>query len=426
MELSALGLREQPFRTQGEPVTLVSYEAQLAALDFLAETASCEHALGLFQGPPLSGKSTTLETFTRSLGENTAFALVNGAGAETGALLKDILGQFGYDFEFSTTNELINMLRVFVLQQAASNQPPLLILENVHAMGPSALGALCQFVSLRSRDRCALRLVLASDRPLEAMMRAPAMAAAVARREIRTFQLEPMSDFETKGYVYTKLKAGGCREPAKVFPEDVCLELHAASNGWPGWVERLVLRALARAEKLPITSELVERTDTFDNLPALVEAECDWPVDEEAKPPTLIVTRGGQMLEELLMDGTRLLIGRSEHNDLSISSRFVSRHHALFVRAGKSTFLMDLNSTNGTFVNSRRISNLMLRHEDVVQLGYHRIKFLDPSAIERAGPDDTDLTETVVMKSLEDMRRLLAQETTEAISGDDSPAAADG
>lgn len=426
MELSALGLREQPFRTQGEAVTLVPYEAQLAALDFLADVAAHECALGLLQGPPLSGKSTILRDFTRSLGEHTAFALVDGAGAETCALLTDVLGQFGYDFEFSTTNEVVNMLRVFVLQQASSRRPPLLIVENVHAMSPAGLGALCEFAALRVQDRCALRLVLASDRSLDAMMRAPAVAAAIARREIRTFELEPMSDFETRNYVYAKLKAGGCREPAKVFPDDVCLELHAASNGWPGWVERLVLRALARAEKLPVTSELVERTDTFDNLPALVGADCDWAPDEDATPPVLVLTRDGETLQELVMEGTRLLVGRSEHNDLRISSRFVSRHHALFVRHGKSTFLLDLNSTNGTFVNSRRISNLLMQHEDVVQLGHHRIKFVDPGATQRATEDDAGLSETVVMKSLEDMRRLLAREQTEVISGDDSAAAADG
>lgn len=424
MELSAVGLREQPFRTQGEPVARVSYEAERVALDFLADIRARERALGLFQGPRLSGKTTILRTFIRSVGEDTASALVDGAGKETGALLKEVLGQFGYDFEFSTTNELVNMLRVFSLQQAASNKAPLLIVENVHAMIPATLRTLCELASLAVQDRCALKLVFASDRALESMMRAPAVAAAIARRDVRSFRLEPLSDFETRQYVYTKLKAGGCREPATVFPEDVCLELHAASHGWPGLIDRLVLLALGKAEKLPVTSELIERTDTFDDLPALLEAQCNWPADESAAPPTLILTRNGETLEELVMEGTRLLIGRSEHNDLRISSRFVSRHHALFVRHGSSTFLMDLNSTNGTFVNSRRISNLMLRHEDVVQLGHHRIKFIDPAATERLAPGDASLSETVVMKSLEDVRRLLAHEST--MPDSDSAAAAEG
>jgi type II secretory pathway predicted ATPase ExeA len=426
MELSALGLAEAPFRTPGEPVVHVSYEGERAALEFLGEVAAHERAVGLFQGPRRSGKSTILRTFTRSLGEHTAFAQVDGAGAEPRALLEEILGQFGYEFEYTSVNELFNMLRVFSLQQAASGRPPLLIVENVHAMLPATLGKLCDLAALRVQDRCGLRLVFASDRALRAMMRAPAVAESVRGREILAFQLEPLSAYETKNYLYAKLKAVGCREPARVFPEDVCLELHEAAGGWPGWLDRLAALALSRAEKLPVTSELVERTETFDDLPALLDAAIDWTAEERDDAPVLIVTLDGQTVEQRVLSGTRMLIGRAEHNDLRIDSRFVSRHHALLVRHGDATVLMDLNSTNGTFVNSRRVSNLVLRHEDIVQLGQHRIKFLDPRATARPELEETSLAETVVMKTLEDVRRLVARERTEAITGGDSSAAIEG
>ena len=110
-----------------------------------------------------------------------------------------------------------------------------------------------------------------------------------------------------------------------------------------------------------------------------------------------------------------MLIGRSEHNDIAISSRFVSRHHALLVRHGSSTFLMDLNSTNGTYVNSRRVSNHVLVHDDVITLGHHRIKFNDPHAVSRGSLQGDEFADTIIMKSLEDMRKLLAQENTELL-----------
>ena len=408
MELTAAGLREPPFRTQGDPITIVPFDGYLAALDFCRSTYEHRDGLGLLQGPPLSGKSTVLREFTRTLAEDASFAVVDGAGLETNALLKDILSQFGYEFEFSCTNELINMLKVFARQQAGAGRPPLLVIENTHAMVPSALSTLCDLVSLRVRGRSDLRLILASDRSLSAMMKAPAMAC-IARRQTGRFELEPMSDFETRNYVHTKLRAGGCSVPARVIPEDVCLELHAASNGWPGIVERLVLLALSKADKAPVTSELIVHPETADPA-ALRDLECDWELHRETPPPVLLVSYDGELLRELVLDRPRVLVGRSEHNELRISSRFVSRHHALFVRHGDATFLMDLNSTNGTFVNSRRISNLVMRHEDIVQLGNYRIKFMDPSATERSSPDDPGLSETVVMKSLADVRRLLADE----------------
>lgn len=165
-----------------------------------------------------------------------------------------------------------------------------------------------------------------------------------------------------------------------------------------------------------------------EELPALL-----FRIDEEveaatlADAPTLVLSHEGETIDEIRMTSPRLLIGRSEHNDLRIASRFISRHHALFVRHGTATFLMDLNSTNGTFVNSRRVSNLMMKNDDVVLLGNHRIKFVDPAATERLPMDDPTLTDTLVMKSLEDVRRLLARENTRAVeSGEDDKAAANG
>jgi pSer/pThr/pTyr-binding forkhead associated (FHA) protein len=133
------------------------------------------------------------------------------------------------------------------------------------------------------------------------------------------------------------------------------------------------------------------------------------------EPPTLYVSFEGETLREVQFDVPKLLLGRSEHNDISISSRFVSRHHALLVRSGNATFLMDLNSSNGTFVNSRRVSNHLLVHDDVITIGHHRIKFSDPHATERGSLDGSEFADTVIMKSLDDMRRLLAQENTEIL-----------
>jgi pSer/pThr/pTyr-binding forkhead associated (FHA) protein len=73
---------------------------------------------------------------------------------------------------------------------------------------------------------------------------------------------------------------------------------------------------------------------------------------------------------------------------------------------------MDLNSSNGTFVNSKRVSNHVLIHDDVITLGHHRIKFHDPSATSRDELEGTDFADTAIMKTLDDMRKLLEQENT--------------
>jgi pSer/pThr/pTyr-binding forkhead associated (FHA) protein len=85
------------------------------------------------------------------------------------------------------------------------------------------------------------------------------------------------------------------------------------------------------------------------------------------------------------------------------------------VRHGSATFLMDLNSTNGTYVNSRRVSNHVLIHDDIITIGHHRIKFNDPDAKTRGTLDGMEFADTAIMKTLVDMRKLLAEENTEVL-----------
>jgi type II secretory pathway predicted ATPase ExeA/pSer/pThr/pTyr-binding forkhead associated (FHA) protein len=390
----------------------VSFAAKEAAMEVLQETYEHATGLSLFQGPALSGKSTIIRNFIETLHEDCAVAVLDGKGLNTANLLLGMLRQFGYDLQMSSANELLGLIRVFALQQAASHEPPLLIIDNANEMNPSAMRALCELADLRVRTGSALKIVLVSDRSLGGVTKAPAMEP-IARRVLHDFHMRPMTESETRTYLKEKLKAAGSHYPDYIFPNAVCRELWQASGGWPGILDRLALLALARAETLPVNPEDVEHpalpTGTWDEEEvALIQQETG--VAPEA--PQLIVSNNGSVIGELKMEKPRVLIGRSDHNDIAIGSSFVSRHHALLVRHGGSTFLMDLNSTNGTFVNAKRVSNQVLVHDDVISVGHHKIKFSDPFAKTRGQLDGPDFADTAIMKTLEDMRSLLAQENT--------------
>lgn len=70
----------------------------------------------------------------------------------------------------------------------------------------------------------------------------------------------------------------------------------------------------------------------------------------------------------LVREGT-LRLGRSRDNDLVIGDRTVSNHHAQIVTYFGASYIEDLGSTNGTFVNGRRIHMHTLHPGDVVHLG---------------------------------------------------------
>jgi len=420
MDLDAAGLQEQPFRTHGKPILFVPYSGQQAALEFLDSTYEHPQGLGLFLGPSLSGKTTILRHFVESLDPEIAVAVVDGDGLEKSDLLEAVLGQFGYHLDSSSVNELVSMLKVFVMQQAATGRPPLLIIEHVHAMNPSALRSLCELASVKVRHACALRMIFASDRSIRSIIEAPAMEC-IAGRVTGEFYVQPLARSEIAGYIYSKLEAGGSYDPSRIMPRETCHELYDAAGGWPGIVDRLALLALARASECPVEKEHIEHPEILDETGAIRKPELaeEQSTDLDANsPPRLYLSLNGQTINELVLDQPRALIGRSEHNDLYVDSRFISRHHAMFIRHGSATFLVDLNSTNGTFVNSRKVTHHVMMHNDIVKFGNHSIKFEYPAATALSDADGTDLADTIIMKNLDDMRRIFAQENTHEMSLD--------
>lgn len=410
MDLEAAGLREQPFPANSGPTAVVPYSSFNDGLAVLERTCSSHTGIALIQGPALSGKSTMVGRFLQTLPDQRDIAVVDGAGKDTASLLKALLRAFGFDHDFGSLSELEAMTRVYVLQQASSDQPPVIVMKNADQLGKSALKTLSELAELRVRQTSGIKLVLVSERSLTPLLETP-LGEGLAQRVVADFHLHPMTSGEALNYLHTKLRAAGCDTPEYIIPISVCNELWQASGGWPGILDRIALLALARTDTLPVSASAVERPTIPDGT--WHGAGANGGGREDAPdPPVLYLTQNGKTLNKFVFDKPRLLVGRSDHNDLAIDSRFVSRHHLLLVRHGDATFLMDLNSTNGTYVNSRRVSNQLLVNDDIITVGHHRIKFHDPHAKQRGGVESIEFSDTVIMKSLEDMHSLLQTENT--------------
>jgi pSer/pThr/pTyr-binding forkhead associated (FHA) protein len=75
------------------------------------------------------------------------------------------------------------------------------------------------------------------------------------------------------------------------------------------------------------------------------------------------------------LESTLLTLGRGLNNDIILEDTRVSRHHAQLRYKTRRFWVTDLNSTNGTYVNGERISEVDLRHGDVVSLGGLELTF---------------------------------------------------
>ncbi|RMH27305.1 MAG: FHA domain-containing protein, partial [Candidatus Hydrogenedentota bacterium] len=82
-----------------------------------------------------------------------------------------------------------------------------------------------------------------------------------------------------------------------------------------------------------------------------------------------VVKEGPASGQEIPFPGEHFTIGRSEECEVIIADPNVSRQHAQVIARDGSAMLVDLNSSNGTFVNGNPISKVFLMDGDEIRVG---------------------------------------------------------
>ena len=106
----------------------------------------------------------------------------------------------------------------------------------------------------------------------------------------------------------------------------------------------------------------------------------------------LILSLDGKVLAEYNMTKERYTIGRLPDNDVRVDNTAVSGHHSLIINILNDSFLEDLNSTNGTYVNGKLVKKHALQHGDVITIGQHQLRYVDDAHDEQADPDEFERT----------------------------------
>ena len=90
----------------------------------------------------------------------------------------------------------------------------------------------------------------------------------------------------------------------------------------------------------------------------------------------IILIRDDKPIDQITVNGPEALIGRKSDCDVSIKDPAVSGNHARLQKMGDGYIIQDLGSTNGIHYKGRRIKQQMLKNEDVITIGEHKLKFL--------------------------------------------------
>lgn len=386
MMASDFTLAEKAFGKRANRSLVVSYQSYQDAMRFLAAALSQSNGIALLQGPAGSGKST-IARMQRDWSElNAPVALLDGKHLTPRALLQGMLRQFGVENVAQHDDQMLQQLNRHMTIQVKDGHAPVLIIDNVDKASTSALRLLDWLSSLDASSDVALRIVLTGKEKMSALLQNDSMRS-LARRRPATYTLNPLSAQETMNYLRTRFIAAGGEGSARIFSAKVCEDLRQKSRGWPGALNEHAIQVMQRMTEL-YTAHAA---------------------------PRIIVTRDGTTMDVHELTERKYVIGRTELADISIDDPYVSKTHAMLQVYSNAIVLLDLNSTNGTLVNSQVAVKRVLRDNDIISLGRYRLKLENAPALDADMDARIRVTDTLAVETLEDLRRARAKRQVTAL-----------
>ncbi len=121
----------------------------------------------------------------------------------------------------------------------------------------------------------------------------------------------------------------------------------------------------------------------------------------------LIVSLDKKVVDEIPIEKETITIGRRTDNDLCLDNLTISGYHSQINFLLNDCFLEDLNSTNGTFVNSKIVKKHALKDGDIIDIGNHRIKYVNHLASSSA---NSEFEKTLILTATSDRNNALKEE----------------
>jgi pSer/pThr/pTyr-binding forkhead associated (FHA) protein len=128
---------------------------------------------------------------------------------------------------------------------------------------------------------------------------------------------------------------------------------------------------------------ILQRDTRIKQLEADLEKRIATPTDSAAQTgeeialegPARVLIRTDGNTDYVQVLGRRTRIGRGPDNEIVLDTKHVSRYHAVLLAGPNHTSIEDLKSTNGVFVNGKRVARQVLKDGDRVTIGKTHFRY---------------------------------------------------
>jgi len=209
------------------------------------------------------------------------------------------------------------------------------------------------------------------------------------------YHLGPLNLKEIRKYILHRLAVAGGHKSLTI-DKDVFPIIETYTGGRPRLINVISDHILTYAymeDIKDITAQVVDRAiEDLQWLPFGVQYGIEQPKNEETfqeerrRSYKVIIRSGNRIQGEFFIRKKRISIGRHRDNDLRIDDPLISRQHAQILQQGRTIYLRDLNSTNGTYVNSKRVDIAPLEEGTVIKIGNCHLTFMRNSKATSGNP----------------------------------------
>ena len=388
MYLELFELEDHPFRLSPDPNFLYLSPQHARALAYIESTLWFTDGFVVITGEIGCGKTTLIEKFLSELDETVTVARIAQTQVTSEQFLQALLLQFGYrPFDMGKA-ELLDTINRHLEELIAYDRKVVIVIDEAQNLEPTVLEEIRMLSGIGMGREKVLSIILAGQPELNDTLDAPELEQLAQRTRLR-YHLKALGEDEIGAYVKHRLQVAGSGE-RQVFDPDTFSRIYRYTGGVPRLINTLCDTALlcAFADNVDTIgdkeistaidelqwSDYNSRTDRLQILRGYGAASGGPPVAK------LMVAHRDEEAREIPLIQGRIILGRTEDNDLQIDSKFVSRHHAQIVTYGDESVIEDLNSTNGVYFRGKRVTKHELSHGDVFIIGEHELMYLKEGA----------------------------------------------
>jgi type II secretory pathway predicted ATPase ExeA len=399
MYLELFKLHELPFRLSPDPQFLYLSKQHARAKAYMESTIWFTDGFVVITGEIGAGKTTLIETFVRELQTDVVVAQINQTQLSPTAFLQTVLVQFGFSPFNMKKPEVLATLNQFLMEQHNSGRKVLLIVDEAQNLSHRVLEEIRMLSGVETAKEKALRIILAGQPELNDKLNSQELVQLTQRVRLR-FHLAALTKSETTAYIDHRLEVAGS-QGRRIFAEETYPTIYRYTGGVPRLINTLcdtcMMAAFGHDKDTITVAELeaairelqwVEFTTATNRMhvPSIQHSNAPTHNDPGQSVGRILLASEGKTVVERELRPGRLVIGRTPDNDLQIDSKFISRHHCQIVTQADACLIEDLNSTNGIYVQSKRVRRYNLNDGDVVQVGQHEIMYIDERAHRQRNP----------------------------------------